>query len=169
MQHFLHCSTEHSSGDAFLWLAAPTPIHFVSYLSASRANLLSFMAPPLQLPGPYLMSVLHEVAPSAIVYLPQRGTPALPLRHWLNALKGWLTLAKFEMGGMLSDADRNHFLLGLLGDEGTCLLDWDVEMMETEVTTAMHANFRSAIHLHLQQPLNAPTMTSSTSGRPLPG
>ncbi len=122
---------KYSSGDTFLQLATPTPIFFVSYLTASCTRLLAFMAPELLLPGPHPMLVLLKAAPSAIVCLRQRGMPALLLPHWFNALEGWLTLAKFEMGGTLSDADRNCFLLGLLSDKGTHLLDWDAETMET--------------------------------------
>ncbi len=114
------------------------------------------------------MSVLHEAAHSATAYLPQRGTLALPLPLWLNAFEGWLAMAEFEMGGLLADTNRNRFLLKLLGSEGKRLLDWDASVMEMEVNTATHANFRLTIWLCLQL-LNAPATTASTSGRPLLG
>ncbi len=84
------------------------------------------------------MTVLHHVVPSAIAYHPQMGTPALPLPFWLSAFDGWRVLADVMLEGMLLDADRNRFLLVLLGDERRCQLDWDTEM---DVDTILHAIF----------------------------
>ncbi|MCP4541443.1 MAG: hypothetical protein GY832_30300 [Chloroflexi bacterium] len=77
-------------------------------------------------------------------------------------------MADFELEETLVDAERNRFLLDLLGAEGIQQLAWDAVMTEMEVNNATHANFQSTIRLCLQ-PLNASTTTAFTSGRPLPG
>ncbi len=69
--------------------------------------------------GPYPMSALHHAVPNAIVYLPQMGSPTLSLPVWLNAFSGWIATAEVVLGRTLVDADRNHLLLDLLGEEGT--------------------------------------------------
>ncbi|MCP4548663.1 MAG: hypothetical protein GY835_19575 [bacterium] len=85
-----------------------------------------------------------------MTFLPQAGTPDLPLPVWLIAFDGWLVLADVELKGMLVDADRNRFLLDLLGAEAVRQLDWDAIATETEVNNATHADFRSTIRLRLQ-------------------
>ncbi len=128
------------------------------------------MPPQLPLLDLHPMLVLHEVVPCTMAFLPQPGTLALPLPAWLTTLDGWLTLAETVMGEQLPDKDRNCFLLDLLGAEGKQQLDWDVDvdMMEMGVTTMTHADFRATIQLCLQ-PINAPSMASTTPGRPLLG
>ncbi len=96
------------------------------------------------------MSVLHEAVPSTTTFLSQAGMPDLPLPVWLIVFDGWLALADVELKGVLMDADRNRFLLDLLGAEAIRQLNWDATMTEMEVNTATHADFRSTIRLHLQ-------------------
>ncbi|MCP4538891.1 MAG: hypothetical protein GY832_17285 [Chloroflexi bacterium] len=64
------------------------------------------------------MSLLHQAVPGTTAFLPRAGTPALPLPVWFVALDGWLAMADFELEETLVDADRNRFLLELLGAEG---------------------------------------------------
>ncbi len=112
----VHGTYEHSSGDAILWLAASLPFHPFS-IYCIPAPVCSFLVPQLPPLDPYPMSVLHEAVPNTMTFLSQAGTPDLPLPVWLIAFDGWLALADIELKGMLVDADRNHFLLDLLGTE----------------------------------------------------
>ncbi len=145
---------QHSSGNAFLQLATSTPL-FVSYFLCPHVCLLFLMGPHILQPGPYLKSALHHVVSNITAYLPQVGTLALPLPVLLTTFHGWLVMANILLEGKLVDADRNCFLLDLLGAEGKCQLDWEANTMETEVTTVTHVNFHATIQLHLQL-INAP-------------
>ncbi len=105
------------------------------------------MVPHIPRLGPYLMSALYHMVPNATTYLPQVGTPALPLAVWLTTFDGWLMMANvlldYWRGSWQMLTDRNCFLLDLLGAEGKHWLDWDANMTEMEVTTMTHSHFHA--------------------------
>ncbi len=116
-----------------------------------RASACSIHGAPRTAAGPIpdVSPARCDAVPNATSFLLQMRMPALPPPIWLSAFDGWLAMAAVLLEGQLVDADRNRFLLDLLGAEGKRLVDWDACTTETEVNTATHADFRSTIQLRL--------------------